>query len=71
MNSLHVTLKSPMNSPHVYPKLRYSCDAGYGTEAQKILERLNNIEETRQNIFGRIRFLEKSITFRFMSINIV
>ena len=39
-------------------------DAGYATEAQKILGRLNNIEEACHNDFG-------SITSRFMSINVV
>ena len=44
-------------------------DASYATEAQKIFSRLNNIEEVRQNDFGRIRSLEKSITSRFTSID--
>jgi hypothetical protein len=39
-------------------------DAGYTTEAQKILGRLNNIKEACHNDFG-------SITSRFMSINVV
>ena len=46
-------------------------DAGYIIEAQKILGRLNNIEEACHNDFGRIRSLEESVTSRFMSINIV
>ena len=46
-------------------------DADYITEVQKILERLNNIEEAYHNNFGSIRFLVKSVTSRFMSINIV
>ena len=48
-----------------------SRDAGYATEAQKILGRLNNIEEACHNDFGRIRSLEESVTSRFMSINVV
>jgi len=41
-----------------------SHDANYATEAQKILGRLNNIEEACHNDFG-------SIKSRFMSINVV
>ncbi len=44
-------------------------DAGYVIKAQKIFLRLNNIEEVHQNDFGRIRFLEKSVVFRFISFN--
>src|SRR5438067_10562525 len=40
-------------------------DAGYTIEAQKILGRLNNIEEACHNDF---RSLEESVTSRFMSI---
>src|SRR6266496_2467437 len=36
-------------------------DAGYIIEAQKILGRLNNIEEACHNDFGRIRSLEESV----------
>src|SRR4051794_33117266 len=46
-------------------------DAGYATEAQKILGRLNNIEEACHNDFGSIRSLVESVTSRFMSINVV
>ncbi|RIA83669.1 hypothetical protein C1645_833456 [Glomus cerebriforme] len=46
-------------------------NTGYTTEAQKILGRLNNIEEACHNDFGSIRSLVESITFRFMSINVV
>src|SRR5947199_8462012 len=37
-----------------------SRDAGYATEVQKILGRLNNIEEAYHNDFGRIRSIEES-----------
>ncbi len=48
-----------------------ACDAGYVTEAQKILERINNIKEACHNDFGSIRSLVESVTSRFMSINVV
>ncbi len=46
-------------------------NAGYVTEVQKILGRLNNIKEACHNDFGSIRSLVKSITSKFMSINVV
>jgi len=48
-----------------------SRDASYAKEVQKILGRLNNIKEACHNDFSNIRSLVKSITSRFISINVV